>query len=369
MKLAALTAGTVVLAGSSVVGTASAYQTTPIAVSAATSVALLTGSVHVRNGIAPIGLSCGPGSPCGGILQLQGTRIPRELYGTASFSLQAGGQAVVNLRLNAAGRRLVRRGLQVVASATVTLGGSGSAAVRAQLTLSAFTVIANHWQPGFNRFWSGYAVTGQKFTAVRGTFVQPAMTSCSASSAGSLEAPIANNVDIWSGLDGLGSAPIDQVGTEANCYIPSRGTPSITYFAWYETFPDALIGIPIAIHPGDKIFTEVRAVAPRRFAMRIENRTTATAWSQVVYQHAPGRQLSAEWIDETQGVALPTVTTTRWSKVSATARGVTAPLGTRNAAITAFATSDTASGRHVEPSPLSGAGDAFSVSWLPGVFS
>jgi hypothetical protein len=369
MKLAAVTAGTVVLAGSWVVANASGYQKTSIGASAATSVAVVTRSVHVRDGIAPIGVSCGSDSPCGGILQLQGSRTPRGLYGAASFSLEAGGQAVVNVRLNAAGRRLLKKRLQAVVSASVALGGSRSAAARAELTLSAFTVIANHWQPGFNRFWSGYAATGQKFTAVRGTFVQPSMTSCSRSNAGGPEA-IANNVDIWSGLDGLGSAPIEQIGTEVLCSIPSGGTPSIGYFAWYETFPDALIGIPIAIHPRDKIFTEVRAVAPQRFAMTIEDRTTAAAWSKVVYQDAPARQLSAEWIDETQGVAPPAVTTTSWSKVSATARGVTAPLGAPpNAEITAFVTSDSASRRHVAPSALSGAGDAFSISWLPGVFS
>jgi hypothetical protein len=195
------------------------------------------------------------------------------------------------------------------------------------------------------------------------------MTSCNGSSAGSPEPPIAGNVDIWAGLDGLGSSPIEQVGTQVVCYMPSPGTPSIGYFAWYETFPDHEIGIPIAIHPGDTIFTEVRAVGSQRFAMTLEDRTTGAAWSKVVYQHTRAPQLSAEWIDETQGVSLPNMTMTTWSKISATARGVTAPIGRPpNAEVTAFATSDAASHQHVAPSQLSAAGDVFNVSWSPGLW-
>jgi hypothetical protein len=194
------------------------------------------------------------------------------------------------------------------------------------------------------------------------------MPSCVDSSAGSPEAPKANNVDIWSGLDGLGSSAIEQVGTEVVCNSPGGGTASIGYFAWYETFPDLLTGIPIAIHPNDTIFTEVRAVGHQRFAMTLEDKTTAAKWSKVVYQHTPAHQLSAEWIDEAQGLALPTITTTSWSGVSATASGVSAPIGAPpNAEVTAFTTSDAASHERIAPSPLSVAGDAFNISWSHGV--
>jgi hypothetical protein len=367
MKLAASLAGTVVLAGSSTLSAnALADQHSPLRAHASGTATVLARSVRVRRAIAPIVVACRAG-PCVGAIQLGGSRTPRGLYGSVGFSLGTGTQAVVKVRLSSAGRQLLKKGLQVAAWATLSLHGSRSAASRVPLTLSAFTIIANHWQPGFNKFWSGYAVTGQKFTAVRGTFVQPSMTSCAGSRASSPDTRIANDVDIWSGLDGVGSSPIEQVGTEVVCYILAGGTPSIGYYAWYETFPDPLIAIPIAIHPGDTIFTEVRAVAPQQFAMAIEDRTTAAAWSQVVHQHTPVHQLSAEWIDETQGVAPPSITTTNWTKVSATARGVKAPVGTPpNAEVTAFATSDIRSHRHIEPSPLSGAGAAFSVSWLPG---
>jgi hypothetical protein len=367
MRLTALMAGSVVLAGNAALAAnALAAQHTPLSAHAAGTATVLARPVHVRAGIAPIVLACRSG-PCAGSIQLGGPRAPRGLYGSAGFSLNAGAQTVVNVRLSSAGRKLLKKGLQVIAWATVTLRRSRSVSSRVPLALSAFTIIANHWQPGFNKFWSGYAVTGQKFSAVRGTFVQPSMPSCGGSSAGSPEAPKVNNVDIWSGLDGFASSVIEQVGTEVVCYVPGGGSPSIVYFAWRETFPDSLIGIPIAIHPGDTIFTEVKAVSPQRFEMTLEDETTAAKWSEVVSQQAPAPQLSAEWIDETQGVSLPTLTATSWSNVSASARGVTAPLGSPpNAEVTAFATSDTGSHQHVEPSLLSGAGAAFSISWRPG---
>ena len=190
---------------------------------------------------------------------------------------------------------------------------------------------------------------------------------CSGSSAGSPEAPIANNVFIWSGLDGLGSPPIEQVGTEVECAIPTVGEPAIGYFAWYETYPELLNPIPIVIHPGDAISTEVKAVGPQRFAMTLEDKTTRAKWSQVVDQRTHAPQLSAEWIDEAQGMSLPTITTTGWSEVSTTARGVSAPIGrSPNTEVTALTISAAASDQHVQPSVLSGAGDAFSISWLPG---
>jgi hypothetical protein len=367
VKLAAPLAGTLLLSANlALPASALADQRTPPRAHASETATVLARSVHVRRGIAPIAMTCQSG-PCVGTVQLGGSRTPRGLYGSASFSLNTGAQAVVEVRLSSAGRQLLKKGLQVVAWATLSLPGSLSAASRVPLTLSAFTVIANHWHPGFNRFWSGYAVTGQKFSAVRGTFVQPSMTSCTGPRAGSPDSRIANNVDVWSGLDGVGSSPIEQVGTAVVCYILADGTRSIGYYAWYETFPDALIGIPIAIHPGDTIVTEVRAVAPQRFAMTVRDSTTAAAWAQVVHQHTAVHQLSAEWIDEIQGVAPASITTTRWSNVSATARGVTAPVGTPpNAEVTAFATSDVRSHQRIEPSPLSDAGAAFSISWLPG---
>jgi hypothetical protein len=373
MKLAALIAGTVVLAAISVLAgnavpaaNARADQQIPVSARTAEIPIVLARSIRVRGAVAPILLACRSG-PCDGVIQLGGPGTPRGLYGAASFSLGTGARATVNVHLSSAGRQLLRTNLSALVSATVAPRGSRSPASSVRLTLTSFVLVRNHWRQGFNKFWSGYAVFGQKFTAVRGTFVQPSMTACSGSSTGSPVPPVANNVFIWSGLDGFGSSSIEQVGTEVACLIPPDGEPAIGYFAWYETFPEDLTPIPIAIHPGDEITTEVKAVSPQRFAMTLEDKTTAAKWSEVVFQHARAPQLSAEWIDEAQGVSMPTITTTDWSEVSSTAGGVSAPVGrSPHTEVAALSISASAFNQHVEPDPLSGTGDAFSISWLPG---
>jgi len=307
------------------------------------------------------------GASCAGSLQLQGPGASRELYGKLNFSLAAGTQAILALRLTPAGVQLLRRTLHVSAWASVRLRDARVPAERTQIALVRVLSVVNRWHAGFDKFWSGYALTGQKFRAVRGTFVQPTMASCSGSSARSPEAPVVNNVFIWSGLDGLGSAPIEQVGTEVDCAVAAGLPPAIGYFAWYETFPDHLHAVPVAIHPGDTIATEVKAVGSQRFAMTLEDRTTAARWSEVVYQHARAPLTSAEWIDEAQGITMPTITTTSWSSVSTTARGSTTPIGgSPGSQLTALSTTDRSSNQQIQPGPLSATGDAFSVSWLVG---
>jgi hypothetical protein len=367
MKRAALIAATIVLAGNSALAAnARADRRTPVRARAAGIATVLARSIHVRGGIAPIALTCRSG-PCDGVLELGGSRTPPGLYGAASFSLATGARTNVNVHLSSAGRGLVKMNLSALVSATVAPRGSRSPAASVRLTLTPFLLVRNHWHRGFNKFWSGYAVTGQKFTAVRGTFIQPSMTACSGSSAGSPVPPVANNVFIWSGLDGFGSSSIEQVGTEAACLIPPAGEPAIGYFAWYETFPDDLTPIPMAIHPGDVISTEVKGVSPQRFAMTLEDKTTAAKWSEVVYQHTHAPQLSAEWIDEAQGVSMPTITTTDWSEVSSTAHGLSAPIGRApHTEVAALTISASAFNEHVDPSAPSGPGDAFSISWLAG---
>lgn len=228
-------------------------------------------------------------------------------------------------------------------------------------------VLSSPWRSGFNKLWSGYAVTGLPYRAVRGTFIQPAMASCSGTTRADPEAPIANNVFIWSGLDGLGTPTVEQVGTEIICEITAQGTPSISYFAWFETYPEPVRQISMAIHPGDQISTEVKALDRHHFVMTLEDRTTQSRWSHVAYQRIPAPHSSAEWIDEPEGIDLPTIAPTVWSSLSVTADGRTASIGRGgNRHVWALNISDSASRQHVEPSPLGGGGNAFAISWLPG---
>jgi hypothetical protein len=227
-------------------------------------------------------------------------------------------------------------------------------------------VLSSPWRSGFNKLWAGYAITGPRFRAVRGTFIQPAMGSCRGSTTADPEAPIANNVFIWSGLDGLGTPTVEQVGTEIICEITAQG-PSVSYFAWFETFPEPVHEIPVAIHPGDQISTEVKALDRHHFLMTLEDRTTASRFSHIAYQRVAASRSSAEWIDEPEGIDLPSITPTVWSSLSATAGGRTASIGRGgNGHVSDLKISDAASNQHVEPSPLGDGRSAFATSWLPG---
>src|SRR5579884_4318905 len=69
--------------------------------------------------------------------------------------------------------------------------------------------------------WSGYAVTGNRFTSVSASWTEPAVT-CSGTAYSSF----------WVGLDGDTSNTVEQTGTDADC---SGSTPQ--YYAWYEMYP------------------------------------------------------------------------------------------------------------------------------------
>ena len=73
--------------------------------------------------------------------------------------------------------------------------------------------------------WSGYAATGTNFTRVTGSWVIPASTCATGSSA--------EYAAFWIGIDGWTSDSVEQTGTDSDC---SNGKPS--YYAWYEFYPN-----------------------------------------------------------------------------------------------------------------------------------
>lgn len=93
--------------------------------------------------------------------------------------------------------------------------------------------------------WAGYAVTGStgSVTKVTGSWIQPAVK-CTSSS---------TYAAFWDGIDGYGSDTVEQGGSLAYCVGGSA-----YYYAWYEFYPAASVGIPsITVHPGDKISVTV----------------------------------------------------------------------------------------------------------------
>jgi hypothetical protein len=133
--------------------------------------------------------------------------------------------------------------------------------------------------------WSGYAVTGSKFTDAKGSWIQPAIT-CNSISDTELSA-------FWVGLDGYGNSTVEQTGTIAGCVNGEK-----QYFAWYEFYPkEAAQEIStITVSPGDKISTEV-SFKGIEFTLTITDETTGKTFTKKGTQKGAKRS-SAEWIAE-----------------------------------------------------------------------
>lgn len=129
--------------------------------------------------------------------------------------------------------------------------------------------------------WSGYAVTGSKFTSVSSSWTEPTAT-CSATAYSSF----------WVGLDGDTSNTVEQTGTDADC---SGKTPQ--YYAWYEMYPKFPVNFNNTVKPGDKLSASVTTNGSGSFTLKISDSTQG--WSRTVSARLKSAKLaSAEVIAE-----------------------------------------------------------------------
>ena len=131
--------------------------------------------------------------------------------------------------------------------------------------------------------WSGYAVTGSRFTKALGSWT--------VSSVNCRTTPN-TYAAFWVGIDGYSSATVEQTGTIAIC----EGTRAI-YYAWYEFYPAGSVEITsVPISPGNKISAEV-SYNGTEFTTTITNETTGASFSKSARVRGAARS-SAEWIAE-----------------------------------------------------------------------
>jgi hypothetical protein len=130
--------------------------------------------------------------------------------------------------------------------------------------------------------WSGYAVTGTKFTKALGSWIVPKV-SCSTT-------PNSYS-SYWVGIDGFTSNTVEQLGTDSDC---AGTTP--TYYAWYEFFPNPSHLLPgLTVSPGDKMSATV-LYSGSQFTLRMTNHTTGKAVK--IVKTMTSQRTSAEWIAE-----------------------------------------------------------------------
>lgn len=135
-----------------------------------------------------------------------------------------------------------------------------------------------------SRNWAGYSAFrfGTVFTAVRGHWVQPAV-SCGSH-------PARSTASFEVGIDGYKSSTIEEVGTDAQC---RDGVA--TYTAYWEAYPSVgFRPLEMHIHPGDSISAAITS-SNRLFTFRIRNATTGES-ARVQEKISGTKHSSAEWI-------------------------------------------------------------------------
>jgi hypothetical protein len=123
--------------------------------------------------------------------------------------------------------------------------------------------------------WSGYAVTGSRYTSVSASWTEPSV-SCSGTAYSSF----------WVGLDGDTSSTVEQTGTDADC----SGT-SPQYYAWYEMYPKFPVNFSNPVSRGDKLTASVTSNGSGSFTLTISD--TSKGWTQTVNARLKSAKLSS----------------------------------------------------------------------------
>lgn len=192
--------------------------------------------------------------------------------------------------------------------------------------------------------WSGYAVTGSRFTSVSASWKQPTAT-CSATAYSSF----------WVGLDGDTSNTVEQTGTDADC---SGKSPQ--YYAWYEMYPKFPVNLSRPVTPGDTMTASVTTDGRGNFTLTISD--TTRGWTNTTSARLKSAKLSsAEVIAEapsSSGGVLPLANFGTASFTAAKANGSLLTSTTPNIDPITMANGST-----VKAQPGSISGGAFSVTW------
>ena len=150
--------------------------------------------------------------------------------------------------------------------------------------------------------WGGYVATGNSFTSIVGSWVEPKVT-CNSSN--NLFAP-------WVGIDGYGSSSVEQTGVQADC---SSGSP--VYSAWYEMYPKAPVYISTSKYPAaanDKFTGSV--VTSGNGSYKITLKDDTKGWTYTTTQKLNAQNVSAEAIIESPTSSYPTFTACKFSAIT-----------------------------------------------------
>jgi hypothetical protein len=189
--------------------------------------------------------------------------------------------------------RLVASGatVAVILATAAALAGPASATTTHHASTPSRVQGIDHGAPLVRNFvkpnstsnnWSGYAVTGGRFTSVSASWVQPS-GSCTSQT---------TYASFWIGIDGDGSNSVEQTGSEVDC----RGGQPV-YYAWYEMYPQYPVNFQKTVRPGDVFTSSITTNGKGSFTMTISD--TTQHWSKTVTKkYKPAQLYSAEVIAE-----------------------------------------------------------------------
>jgi len=208
--------------------------------------------------------------------------------------------------------------------------------------------------------WSGYADNNSSrnvYTAVKGTWVEPAFRGSCGAKATSLAA-------FWVGLDGFNTKTVEQDGTLIECYLGTVYT-----FDWWEMYPTNVVQMVKNVSPGDKIIASV-TFASGTYSLKVRDASARGASFSTSQRCGTTKCVngSAEWIGEAPCCAsgsnpYPLSDFGTWTVTKAHATS-----GTRGP-ISAFPNDDiemvnlSDSYALAAPGALNGAGNSFTDQW------
>lgn len=158
-----------------------------------------------------------------------------------------------------------------------------------------------------NLLWNGYVITtnfsspSSAVTMVNASWIVPKATP----NILVFVLPAIGRYLQWVGIGGYNADPtVVQIGTSVY-YLPDLPDPKVTYYAWYETYPNKPIQITnMTILSGDKIYAEVECISncstskPTWF-MYIKDESNNALFSNSVPFNSTREY--GEWIVETMG--------------------------------------------------------------------
>jgi hypothetical protein len=195
--------------------------------------------------------------------------------------------------------------------------------------------------------WSGYSVTGGKYTSVTGTWTVPTVT-----------AAIQGADATWVGVGGIDASDLIQAGTQATV---SGG--EVAYEAWIEMLPASSRPVSLSVSAGDSVTVTITQKAAVDWTIQIKNNTTGQAYNTSVKYTSSNS--SAEWVQEAPSagrgmIPLDDFGTLRFSGASAVRDGQSLALKALNPqAITMI---NGARQPLAQPSVIGADGSSFSVT-------